>query len=125
MKIIPILKEQLVLLKLINDNNTQHKDQFSVGYQELIERVISICDTDLLDNIEKRKIIHKEVMRPLNVYDNSKRTVMDYLEICWRGQMKYLDEKEPHYLRENTKKVMNEIAEALEDVFYFKCPYLK
>ena len=47
MKIIPILKEQLVLLKLINDNNTQHKDQFSVGYQELIERVISICDTDL------------------------------------------------------------------------------
>jgi len=125
MKIIPILKQQLVLLKLINENNTQHKDQFSVGYQELIERVITKCDTDLLDNIEKRKIIHKEVMLPLDVYDNSNRTVMDYLAICWREQMKYLDEKEPYYLRTNTKKVMNEIAEALEDVFYFKCPFLK
>jgi hypothetical protein len=125
MKIIPILKQQLVLLKLINENNTRHKDHFSVGWQELIERVIGICDTESLDAMEKTKIIHKETIRPYDVYDNKRGTVLDYLAICWGEQKKYLDERQPYLLRTNAKKDMNEIAEALEEVFYFKCPFLK
>ncbi len=125
MKIIPILEGHVSLLKVINDNATPRKDQFSIGWQELFERVITLCGANT-DEIEKRKIIHKERMLPLGVYDDSNRTVIDYLEICWNNQRKYLDPAEsyPSYIRKNAKRVMNEIAEALEDVFYFQCPLL-
>ncbi len=117
MKILKILKEQLIIIKAINENNTIHKNDLSVTWQELIERVLSLCDNDI-SNMDKIRIMHNEYLVSIEIHEN-KRTVIDYLSIVWHAEFKNLYDKNSIRLRLMTKKTLNEIAEALIEVRYY------
>ncbi len=112
MKIIEILKEQLAIVRLVESSMARE-------WQSVIERVIAISQSTLTQQEIVRALYNEKT-------ESTKGNVLDYLERVYLDNLKYVKDMSVPEVAISTKKKLNEIAYAFEEIFIFdKCPVLK